>query len=189
MSRSSGAPGAVPARLWLYRPTWRPQAQRPGRRAARDHRLGRGARRRRRLRPAWPTSRFSAGREGHSPRSGFLRRVDHVLRPPRHHRRACPDRQRIGSYMLRHPRDRLPHPPASATSAPAPTDPDQRQSLCLSVGVPSGWAARLPAPAGLTQAKGMPVRSLMSERSGLNRRAALACVRFVDGGMRAGRRS
>jgi transposase len=31
----------------------------------------------------------------------------------------------------------------------------QRQSLCLRVGLPSGWAARLPAPGGLTQAKGM----------------------------------
>ena len=32
---------------------------------------------------------------------------------------------------------------------------NQRQGLCLRFGVPSGWAARLPAPGGLTQAKGM----------------------------------
>ena len=31
----------------------------------------------------------------------------------------------------------------------------KRQNLCLKIGVPSGWTARLPAPVGLTQAKGM----------------------------------
>jgi transposase len=31
----------------------------------------------------------------------------------------------------------------------------ERQSMCLSVGLPSGWAARRPAPGGLTQAKGV----------------------------------
>jgi len=32
----------------------------------------------------------------------------------------------------------------------------QRQGLCLRLAPPSGWAARLPAPVGLTQAKGVP---------------------------------
>jgi hypothetical protein len=36
------------------------------------------------------------------------------------------------------------------------------RQLCLSVGVPSGWAARLPAPGGLTQAKGMSSKVLGS---------------------------
>src|SRR5437588_2690217 len=57
-------------------------------------------------------------------------------------------------------------PSASTRSPAAPWDPppshprltpsDQRQGLCLRFGLPSAWAARLPAPAGLTQAKGVP---------------------------------
>ena len=72
------------------------------------------------------------------------------------------------------PADARPAPPAH----PARPATHQRQGLCLSVGVPSGWAARLPAPGGLTQAKGMsgcwggPGRGRPS-------RVPLTCVRFV----------
>ena len=45
----------------------------------------------------------------------------------------------------------------------------QRQSMCLRFGVPSGWAARLPAPGGLTQAKGMSSKILDRSPSWLSR--------------------
>ncbi len=47
------------------------------------------------------------------------------------------------------------HPPPPHPALPPA---HQRQGLCLRVGVPSAWAARLPAPGGLTQAKGMSGR-------------------------------
>ncbi len=64
------------------------------------------------------------------------------------------ERQRQPLSLLRLPsraraRRRPPDP------HPALHTPLERQGLCFSVGVPSGWAARLLAPAGLTQAKGV----------------------------------
>jgi Integrase core domain len=55
----------------------------------------------------------------------------------------------------------------------------ERQNLCLRFGLPSGWAARLPAPGGLTQAKGMSSKILYRSPCWLSG-AALTCVRFVD---------
>jgi hypothetical protein len=52
-------------------------------------------------------------------------------------------RELLAAHQIRH------------LTTPALPTAHQRQSLCLSVAVPSEWAARLPAPGGLTQAKGM----------------------------------
>src|SRR5271166_3413528 len=69
----------------------------------------------------------------------------------------------------------------SATYAPAPTAPDQRQGLCLRLALPSAWAARLAAPAGLTQGKGMPGWCGRGDPIGspLPQPPFLACARFV----------
>jgi len=82
---------------------------------------------------------------------GFLERARVVLRQPRHPRPAGDDRQRLGLRQSSPP-DRLPatrRPPSADAGLPAA---HKRQGVCLSVGVPSGGAARLPAPGGLTQA-------------------------------------
>jgi transposase len=79
-----------------------------------------------------------------------------ALRLLRHHRRAVAHRQRQ-RLPLHRARDRLPRPGDPPPAHPPLPPADQRQGLCLSVVGPSGWAARLPAPVGLTQAKGMPM--------------------------------
>ena len=62
------------------------------------------------------------------------------------------------AFVYRHNRSLRPTPPGPPDQTPLhPATPatDQRQGLCLRIGVPSAWTARLPAPVGLTQAKGM----------------------------------
>ena len=56
----------------------------------------------------------------------FLRRAVAFFRPPRHHRRARDDRQRL-ALRLRHPRHRLPRPAHPPPAHPPPAPADQRQ--------------------------------------------------------------
>ena len=91
------------------------------RRAARSRRLGVRARLRSTTPPAWPTSRCSPTRRP-SPRSASCARAVAFYAPPRHHRRARDDRQRLRLPL--HASTRSPAArSASATSAPGPTGP------------------------------------------------------------------
>jgi hypothetical protein len=115
---------------------------------------------------------------------GFLGRAIKHFKLLRHHHRTGDHRQRLG-LPLNRPRDRLPHarhPPPTHPPLPAP---DQRQSVCLRFGVPSGRAARL-ARGGLTQAKGMSSTcsygSVLAQRSCFDLRS----IRRLSGCGRAG---
>ncbi len=87
-------------------------------------------------------------------------------RPPTASPPSGDDRQRQ-RLPLHSPRHRLPRPRNPPPTHPPLPTPDQRQGLCLRLPLPSDGTARLPAPAGLTQAKGMPGRfgSVSSDRS------------------------
>ena len=109
--------------------------------------------------PAWPTSRSSPTRRP-TTAIAFLRRAVAFYRPPRHHRRATADRQRL-CLPLDRARDRLPrsgHPPPAHPPLPArrPTARPSASSAPCSAAGPTArsTATAQNAPQPLTAGSG-----------------------------------
>ena len=97
--------------------------------------------------PGWPTPKSCADEKA-STAIAFLGRARGLLRPPRHHRRAGDDRQRLAPTAPRSTRSPAARW-ASATSAPAPTGPrpTARPNASSARCSPAGPTARSTAPA------------------------------------------